>query len=626
MTSKRQYWRHLLFTCLGLWCQAVAALAPADLDQPATLTAFADGAMNSLLMQQHTASAVLALSRGGQPVMTRGFGMQDVANSVAVDGQQTLFRIGSVSKLFTWVAVMQQVEQGRLDLDTDVNAYLEQVEIEDSWPGKPVTLRHIMTHTAGFEDGFLGYLITLEPEQIKPLREAMQRYQPQRVNPPGEISAYSNYATALAGLIVANVSGQRFEDYIQEHIFDVLGMTSSTFVEPLPDALSPHMAVAYKRSNGSYQAQPYELISSFAPAGSMAATAPDMLRFGQALINGGSLGGRRILEPESVDALLAQQFTYDRRIKGIGLGFLHYPANTPAIGHDGGTFYFATHFAVLPEDNTVVFASFSGPGYGQAMKQFKQLFYGTFYPAERAETRSLAKTDLVEFAGEYQSWRANFSGLDKVNALFSRQRVTATDHGLSINDTLYLPVDDDLFQAAESGRRLAFLRDTSGRASGFAVDGEPYVATFRLPAYATTGFSLAFLLIGLLASLHLLLRRYYQRAHYAALAGGTRRAQRVLIWSAALHMLTFVLGGITLAIVGGSLLQKIPLLFKMWLCLPLLATACTLWLVKQNAVVWRQRLLMGSWARLRYTIASLALLGLAWLYYYWNILGFQYLS
>ena len=161
---------------------------------------------------------------------------EDVENLVPVDPAETLFRPGSISKLFTWVAVMQLVEQGKLDLDTDVNTYLETFQIKDTFE-EPITLRHIMTHTPGFEDGGIGYLIISDADRVLPLAESMKRYQPERVNPPGAQTAYSNYATAIAGLIVANASGLSFNNYIQKYIFDPLAMNNSTFEEPLPTVL-----------------------------------------------------------------------------------------------------------------------------------------------------------------------------------------------------------------------------------------------------------------------------------------------------------------------------------------------------------------------------------------------------
>src|SRR5690606_35310692 len=157
-----------------------------------------------------------------------------LAEGTPVDPVATLFRPGSVSKLFTWTAVMQLVEQGKLDLDADINQYIDfEIPLYD---GILVTLRQVMTHSAGFEEQFRA-LITADPAAITPLGEALKYWVPERIHAPGTTPAYSNYATALAGHVVERVSGESFDDYIERHIFQPLGMSNSSFRQPLPPAL-----------------------------------------------------------------------------------------------------------------------------------------------------------------------------------------------------------------------------------------------------------------------------------------------------------------------------------------------------------------------------------------------------
>ena len=202
-----------------------------NVTDPAVVEAFIDGAVKPVMKKSHGASGVVMVMKDGEVILNKGYGYQDIEAQIPVDAYNTLFRPGSISKLFTWVAVLQLEEQGKLDLDTDVNEYLTQFKVEDTWPGQPVTLRHIMTHRGGFEDGALGYLIIDDPERIMPLAEALEKYQPYRVNPPGDHTSYSNWGTSLAGLIVANLSGVEFNQYLRENIFDVLDMQHASFVK-----------------------------------------------------------------------------------------------------------------------------------------------------------------------------------------------------------------------------------------------------------------------------------------------------------------------------------------------------------------------------------------------------------
>ena len=266
----------------------VEAAAPqplpgAGLRDRAELEAFVDGFVSGELEAYDVAGLTVAVVKDGQLFFAKGYGWADVDGQVPVDADKTLFRPGSVSKLFTWTAVMQLVEQGKLDLDADVNTYLTQFKVPATYPA-PITLRHALTHTVGLEDGGVGYLMARTPQQIVPLARSLAAHIPARVRPVGTSgeglsSSYSNWATALAGLIVANVSGVSFEDYVEANILRPLGMESSTFKEPLPEALQKRMSVGYTFEAGAFKPQGYEYVANFGPAGSLAATSTDMARF-----------------------------------------------------------------------------------------------------------------------------------------------------------------------------------------------------------------------------------------------------------------------------------------------------------------------------------------------------------
>ena len=310
----------------------------ADLDDLGHLESYMDGVVDSQMKDNSSASGVVTIVRNDEVIFAKGYGFKDIEEHIPVDPESTLFRPGSTSKLFPWVAVMQQVEQGKLDLDTDVNEYLENFQIADTFD-QPITLRHIMTHTSGFEDGGLGYLIIIDEEKILPLADAMERYQLLRVNPPGAQSSYSNYATALAGLMVANVSRLSFNDYIQKNILDVLGMKNSTFYQPLPTSLEDQMADGYQLENGSYVAKPFELIASFGPAGGLSSSGIDMAKFGNAILNLGEYNGARILGEDTMRQMLSRSFSHDDRMMGMALGFYETDENGVLIvGHGGDTF------------------------------------------------------------------------------------------------------------------------------------------------------------------------------------------------------------------------------------------------------------------------------------------------
>ena len=244
-----------------------------------TIGSYIDGTIESQMVLEDIPAVTVSVVKDGQLLFSKGYGFADLEKRIPVNAEKSLFRIGSTSKLFTWTAVMQMVEAGKLDLDADVNSYLD-FKIPATY-AQPITLKHILAHTAGFEDGGLGYLIQYFPDHGPELAEAMEKYIPLRVNAPGEVTSYSNYATALAGLIVQNVSGKPFNQYVKEHIFDPLGMTYATFEEPLPQHLAEHMVKGYAREAGKFDEKPFEMINSFGPAGAVAASAEDMAKFMQ---------------------------------------------------------------------------------------------------------------------------------------------------------------------------------------------------------------------------------------------------------------------------------------------------------------------------------------------------------
>ncbi|WP_433789194.1 serine hydrolase domain-containing protein [Actinoplanes sp. CA-252034] len=228
----------------GAAVPAAGVLAPPAAASPiacppatsAALAEFFDGNLPGQLTADRVPGAVVSVAAGGTTAFTKGYGLADTERAVAFDATRSLVRIASISKLFTWTAVMQQVEAGRLDLDTDVNRYLTGFRVPDAY-ARPVTLRHLMSHTAGFEDVITG-TGARDAADVPPLGRYLADHMPARIRPPGEISAYSNYGAALAGHIVSEVSGEPYDEYVQRHLLGPLGMTRSTAAEPVPAALA----------------------------------------------------------------------------------------------------------------------------------------------------------------------------------------------------------------------------------------------------------------------------------------------------------------------------------------------------------------------------------------------------
>jgi len=214
---------------------------------------FLDKLLGKEMQKHHIAGASISVVKDGKLFFAKGYGSADLENGIPVDPERTNFRIGSIAKLFTWTAVMQLAEQGKLDLNEDINTYLD-FRIPDTYP-QPITLKDLMTHTAGFEDRYYERLAK-DPDELEPPREWLISHMPARVSPPGEVAAYSSYGAALAGYIVARVSGEPYDQYVQEHILNPLGMAHTSARPSMPPEIRAHTSVGYIYKDGAFKEFP----------------------------------------------------------------------------------------------------------------------------------------------------------------------------------------------------------------------------------------------------------------------------------------------------------------------------------------------------------------------------------
>ena len=368
--------------------------------------AWLDGLMPTALRTARTPGAVVVIVKDGQVLMEKGYGLADEKHHIPVDPQRTLFRPGSTSKLFTWTAVMQLVEQGKLDLDVDVNKYLDfQVPPLN---GQPITLRQIMTHRTGFEERIKDLVAFDIPET--PLTEVLSGNMPARIYPAGTTSAYSNYATGLAGHMVERVSGMSFNDYIERNVFAPLDMKHSTFRQPLPDALKADMSVGYEESDKPGKG--FEVVN-IPPAGSLSATGDDMAHFMIAHLADGRYGSAQILKPETARMMHTTITRPFPDLSGIALGF--YQANINGhrvIAHGGDLNYFHSDLFLFLDDHVGMFISVNAlgkEGLGEGIRddvfhEFADRYFPKADPVLPLD-EATAKAHAQVIAGRYQTTR-----------------------------------------------------------------------------------------------------------------------------------------------------------------------------------------------------------------------------
>ena len=312
-----------------------------------------------------TPGATVAIVSEDAPILTKGYGTADIDADVPVRADETVFRVGSVGKLVTYTAVMQGVENGVLDLDTDVNSYLgdSAVTVPATYDD-PVTLRHLGTHTAGFESA-LDPDIVADPTALDPLEVVLTNHQPSRIRPPGDLVGYSNYGAALAGHVVAKAHETMFEEYVQSELFEPLGMTHSTFSQPVPDDQPGDLAAPHVRDGDSFLAAD-DVYINMRPAGSLSATATDMAAFMRAHLGDGAVGNTRILDADTAEAMHSRHHVRHPAVTNWRYGFHEYGnPEVNLIGHSGATVNFTSYLLLAPDDDVGIFVGFnSNPSEG----------------------------------------------------------------------------------------------------------------------------------------------------------------------------------------------------------------------------------------------------------------------
>jgi CubicO group peptidase (beta-lactamase class C family) len=373
-----RYASHLLIA--GLMMALASAQTP---PQPGPrdrteLATFFDGLYAGLERAHHLSGMSVAVVRDGEVILLRGYGYADIGKRKPVDPERTLFRIGSITKPFTWTAVMQLSAEGRVDLNASVDQLLpDELNIQSPWKVSP-TLHDLMTHTPGYDDEPVVGLFRHEPYKGV-LKDALAETLPIIVRKPGDLVSYSNYGTALAGLIVERISNVSWEHYVENRILTPLGMTNATVMQPVPAELAAQMATGYRWTNGELQPQGFEYVP-LAPAGAASASASAMARFMLAHLQDGRLGDERIM-PEWAARQMHEPLYRPAPQLGAWLHGLYElrPASPRVYGHGGDTLWFHSLMALFPETNTGLFVSFNSdsgaPAPGEVYKAFLERYY-----------------------------------------------------------------------------------------------------------------------------------------------------------------------------------------------------------------------------------------------------------
>ena len=594
----------------------------------AELETFIDGIMAVHMKDKHIAGATIIVVVDNKPFFSKGYGFADLASKKPVDPDTTLFRIGSVSKLLTWTAVMQLAEEGKLDLDADINTYLKDFKIPPTYP-QPITLKHLLAHTPGFEDVVLG-LFAHEPEKAKSLGALLSTQIPARVRPAGELSSYSNHGTAIAGYIVSQVSGMPWEDYVEQKILEPLGMKHTLVRQPAADELPAEMSKGYKFEKGRFKETAFEYIP-LAPAGTIGASAGDMARFMIAHLQDGRFESTQLLKEETARRMRELLFTHDARIDGMAYGFMRQTYNGEEIVHHGGdTELFHSFFVMLPKRKTGFFVSYNTDTATSIRERLFESFVDRYFPAaEPAAQEKLPDSDesLDRFAGSYGAIRHSYTAMAKLGSLFAVATVTPDDGQLVLagpggDPKRFVPIEPLLFREVDDQGTLAFRQDDQGRTTHLFLGSAPPIAFEKLRWYQTPESVLALVGICSLVFLSAVIgwpwAAFIARGVPRETSFGSRLASW-LAWLASLVALTWLAMSLYLMREPDELVYGMsPQLDALLWATPLIAGLVAVVLLCA-LVAW----LRGYWrfsGRLHYTCVVLAGLAFVWFLNDWNLL------
>lgn len=621
----------------------IAALQQEGPTDPAELEAFLDELLTRQMEENHIAGAAVSVVKDGKLFFAKGYGYADLENNVPVDPEQTVFHIGSVGKLFTWTAVMQLVEQGKLDLDADVNTYLD-FRIPDTYP-QPIALKHLMTHTSGIEDRWLGSLVADASELVSE-REWLVANFPGRVRPPGEAAGYSNYNAMLAGYIVARVSGESYEQYIQTHIFDPLGMTHATVQSQLPESLRPFASKSYTFVDGAFQPFPeYFTQPAVLPSGFHQVSVTDMARFLIMHLQHGFYGDPatevRLLEEATAREMQSTLYTPDPRLRGMAYGFADFSDNGQwTLGHEGYAPVMASQLLLLPDQGLgvfVVYNSLSARDSGLTTQHigFQRAFFDHYYPAP-ASAPLQPQPNLAgraeRFAGHYREASSHATTPEKAINLPGSLVVSAPGDG-----TLHIPmaglewrfveVEPLYFRQVDGPFALVFREDERGRITHLFTDIVPQYGFVKLGWYETPGFNMLLALGCILVFLSMIPVAVIRLIRNRRRGGEGNRAAGAATWISvgicALNLLLLV--GIVLWFrpMHPSELHSIPPIVEIVIGLGVLAAVLTAGALVYTVLAWKNRYWSLSY-RLYYTLVTVAAVAFVWFLHYWNWLGWRY--
>ncbi len=597
------------------------------------LEAYFDGAIEAQMDNNNIAGGALSIVHAGGTVLLKGYGYANVENKERVDPDKTLFRIGSITKLFVWTAIMQLYSEGKLDLDDDVNQYFSGFQVGNNYD-EIITIKHLMTHTPGFEDEIFG-LFARSEESLKPLGEILQDEMPKRVRRPGKHSSYSNHGTGMAAYIVEKVSGISFDDYAEQKIFDPLMMHDITVRQPIPDHLSGQLSKGHAYEKGEFRAREFEYVP-LAPVGAASASASSMARLMLMYLNHGSLEDAEILDSTTYELMTSPAHSHHPQANPMLHGFMDVSQNGERIiGHGGDTRYFHSLMALFPEHELGIFLSFNSELGGGVSQDILENFVDRFFPEEVASIDPSAQDELMRFEGEFAANRHSHDDLLKVAKLMSVTNIEATPDGYlktvsGENVDYWVRLDNLTFRNIDNSDMILFEENELGKISSFFLGSLPIIAFDKLEGLDkvsnhTSLFTFCILVVlitFLYWSITYILRRRYkvERGKEGLLNPDAKK----ITWITLTLVLLFYLGTIYIFRDPFDLVYGMPTIGMVIFTLPFVVLVLTIILGFHVYRSWLPSSGVKAWRKVAFGMIWICLIVTLWQWHYWNVLGFKF--
>lgn len=633
---QRPAWLYsLLLVACAVACIAVAHEGEhsADLNDTAQLEAFMDGVVNTVMYQRRIPGAVVTVVKDGRVALNKGYGYADVEKKSPIDPERTLFRIASVSKTINATAVMQLVEQGKLDLNGEANALLKQYNagfaLPDHYPQK-IRLLDLIDHTAGFDERAIG-MSRLDKSKVPGLGTYLASRMPPQVMPPRATTSYSNHGVAVAGYLVELASGEPYSAYVRDHIFTPLGMTHSR-VE-WEESIAGDIAQGYQVSGGGVKPVPYDHFC-LPPAGAMLSSGADMAQFMLAHLQKGQLGDARILGETYINEMHRMQYEQDERIgAGLGVSFFVGTLNGHRFSEHGGDLNgFASRIWLMPDDGVGIFTSCNvddGTLRGAIAGQFMERYFSDPHKPDVAPV-DLAK-ESAKYIGTYRNNRYARRSIEKLSTLMSELYLSSDGKGNLLlsssggDPKKFTTMGNGVLLNVRENERATFRLGNDGAVTHLLTGGAAFE---RLKWYEEARFHKAFIAVAIVLFASALVGwpiLFLSRLRQTSAKQQAPAYYRVTAWFfAGLGVLLLLALGVTLmGMDQWEFTYGMPERIIYLLMLPpVIVVGAALLVINTLAVWWRGY--WSAWGRVHYTLVTAACAGLVPFFLYWNLLGFNW--